>query len=152
MELILESPAMMWLGLLILLLVIEIVTLQLTTIWFAGGALAAFAAAVLGADTTVQWAVFLILSFSLLVLTRPAAMKYMSKGHVRTNADSLIGKTAVVSKEINNLAQTGEVMIADVSWTARTKEDGCVVPGGGKVKICAIEGVKLIVEEVKEEK
>ena len=78
MELILESPAMMWLGLLILLLVIEIVTLQLTTIWFAGGALAAFAAAVLGADTTVQWAVFLILSFALLVLTRPAAMKYMS--------------------------------------------------------------------------
>ena len=52
MELILESPAMMWLGLLILLLVIEIVTLQLTTIWFAGGALAAFVAAVLGADTT----------------------------------------------------------------------------------------------------
>ena len=151
MELILENPALLWLGLLILLLVIEVATLQLTTIWFAGGALAAFIAAELGANSTVQWAVFLVLSFALLVLTRPAAMRYLSKGHVKTNADSLIGKTAVVSKEINNLAQTGEVMIADVSWTARTREDGVTVPDGGKVKICAIEGVKLIVEEIKEE-
>ena len=123
MELILENPALLWLGLLILLLVIEVATLQLTTIWFAGGALAAFIAAELGANSTVQWAVFLVLSFALLVLTRPAAMRYLSKGHVKTNADSLIGKTAVVSKEINNLAQTGEVMIADVSWTARTREE-----------------------------
>ena len=152
MELLIGNRAMLWLGLLILLLVIEIATLQLTTIWFAGGALAAFIATELGANATVQWAVFLILSFALLILTRPVAMRYLNKGHVKTNADSLVGRTAVVSKEINNLAQTGEVMISDVSWTARTRESGCVIPVGGRVKICAIEGVKLLVEGVKEAK
>ena len=75
MELLIGNRAMLWLGLLILLLVIEIATLQLTTIWFAGGALAAFIATELGANATVQWAVFLILSFALLILPRPVAMR-----------------------------------------------------------------------------
>lgn len=66
-------------------------------------------------------------------------------------ADSLIGRTAVATKEINNLAQTGEVDIADISWTARSGDDLKIIPAGSKVKICAIEGVKLIVEEIKEE-
>ena len=69
----------------------------------------------------------------------------------KTNADSLIGRTAVATKEINNLAQTGEVDIADISWTARSGDDLKIIPAGSKVKICAIEGVKLIVEEIKEE-
>ena len=65
--------------------------------------------------------------------------------------DSLIGRLAVVTAEINNLGQSGEVILSDVSWTARSKEDGRVIPVGSKVRICAIEGVKLIVEEIKEE-
>lgn len=145
------SPAVLWLVLVIVLLIIEIATLGLTTIWFAGGALAAFVAAVLGAGTMVQWGVFLILSFVLLILTRPAAVRYINRGHVKTNAESLVGRMAVVTGKIDNLAQTGEVIISDVSWTARSLDDNCVIPEGRKVRICAIEGVKLMVEEVKEE-
>lgn len=145
------NPAIIWLGLVILLLAIEIPTLGLTTIWFAGGALAAFISTFFGASVPTQRTIFIVLSLALLIITRPMAVKYMKRGHVRTNADSLIGKMAIVTKEINNLAQSGEVMIADVSWTARSREDAFVVPEGRKVKICAIEGVKLIVEEVKEE-
>ena len=141
-----------WLALVAVLLVIEAVTVGLTTVWFAGGALVAAIAAWMGAGQAVQWILFLAVSLVLLIFTRPLAVRYMNRDISRTNVNSLIGKKAVVIQEINNLAQTGEVMIADVSWTARTKEDGCVVPEGGKVKICAIEGVKLIVEEVKEEK
>ncbi|MBS6396932.1 MAG: NfeD family protein [Clostridiales bacterium] len=146
------NPAIIWLGLIIILLIIEIATMGLTTIWFAGGALAAFISTFFGASPTTQRTIFLVLSLALLIITRPAALRYMKKGITKTNADSLEGKTAVVTGEINNLAQTGEVMLADVSWTARSKDDACVIPAGSKVRICTIEGVKLIVEEIKEEK
>lgn len=146
------NSAIIWLGLMIILLIIEIQTLGLTTIWFAGGALAAFISTFFGASASVQRLIFCVLSVALLVITRPIAVRYMKKDHEKTNAESLIGKVAIAAKEINNLAQSGEVIIADVSWTARSKDDLCIIPEGSKVRICAIEGVKLLVEEVKEEK
>lgn len=147
----LMNPAIVWLGLVILLLAIEIATMGLTTIWFAGGAMAAFISTFFGASAAAQRTIFLVLSLALLIITRPIAVKYMKRDRTKTNADSLIGRTAIVTGEINNLAQCGEVMIADISWTARSSDDLCVIPAGSKVKICAIEGVKLIVEEMKEE-
>lgn len=143
----LSNPAIIWLGLVILLLAIEIATMGLTTIWFAGGAMAAFLSIFFGADAAMQRTIFIVLSLVLLVCTRPFAVKYMKGNKAKTNADSLIGRIAVVTKEIDNLAQSGEVMIADISWTARSRDDTCRIPSGSKVRIHAIEGVKLIVEE-----
>ena len=145
------DPAILWLGLVIILLIIEIATMGLTTIWFAGGAMAAFFSTFFGATPATQRTIFLVLSLALLVVTRPAAVKYMRGSRVKTNAESLIGRLAVVTAEINNLAQSGEVIISDVSWTARSMMDSNVIPVGSKVKICAIEGVKLIVEKAEEE-
>ncbi len=145
------DPAIFWLGLVILLLIIEIATMGLTTIWFAGGAMVAFISTFFGADAAMQRTIFLVLSMALLIVTRPAAVRYMRSGHEKTNAESLIGRTAVVTADIDNLAQSGEVIISDVSWTARSREESCVIPAGSKVRICAIEGVKLIVEEMKSE-
>ena len=136
------NSAVIWLVLVIVLLAIEIATMGLTTVWFAGGAAAAFISTFFGASMGVQTGIFLVLSLILLLVTRPAAMRFMKKGQVKTNADSLIGRIAVATKEINNLAQTGEVDIVD---------NLKIIPAGSKVKICAIEGVKLIVEEIKEE-
>jgi len=145
------DPAILWLGLVIILLIIEIATMGLTTIWFAGGAMAAFFSTFFGATPATQRTIFLVLSLALLVVTRPAAVKYMRGSRVKTNAESLIGRLAVVTAEINNLAQSGEVIISDVSWTARSRMDSNVIPVGSKVKICAIGGVKLIVEKAEEE-
>lgn len=146
------NPAIVWLVLIVILLIIEIATMGLTTIWFAGGALAAFISTFFGAGAAVQRTVFLALSLVLLICTRPVAVKWLNQNRTKTNADSLIGKLAIVTGEINNLAQRGQVMLADISWTARAKDDSCVIAQGSKVRICAIEGVKLIVEEIKEEK
>ena len=145
------DPAILWLGLVIILLIIEIATMGLTTIWFAGGAMAAFFSTFFGATPATQRTIFLVLSLALLVVTRPAAVKYMRGSRLKTNAESLIGRLAVVTAEINNLAQSGEVIISDVSWTARSRMDSNVIPVGSKLKICAIEGVKLIVEKAEEE-
>ena len=140
----LENPAIIWLILVILLLVIEIATMGLTTIWFAGGAVAAFISTFYGASPTAQR--------TILIITRPIAVKYMKKGQPKTNVDSMVGRIAVVTSRIDNLAQSGEVVISDISWTARSKEASCIIPAGSKVRICAIEGVKLIVEELKEDR
>lgn len=122
------DPAILWLGLVIILLIIEIATMGLTTIWFAGGAMAAFFSTFFGATPATQRTIFLVLSLALLVVTRPAAVKYMRGSRVKTNAESLIGRLAVVTAEINNLAQIGEVIISDVSWTARSRMDSNVIP------------------------
>lgn len=68
--------AMYWLILLIVLVVIEIITLGLTTIWFAGGALAAFVLAMLDVPPVIQWAVFCVVSLVLLFGTRPWALRF----------------------------------------------------------------------------
>ena len=100
---------MMWLAIMIVLIGIEIVTVGLTTIWFAGGATAAFLSTFFGAGPVIQWMLFLVLSLAFLLLTRPMAVRYMKNNQVSTNADSLVGKTVVVSEKIDNLAQSGKV-------------------------------------------
>ena len=103
--------AMFWLGLLVVLLVIEIITLGLTTIWFAGGALVAFVASALGANMIVQIVLFLGVSFIMLYFTRPVAVKYLNNRTTKTNVEGLAGTTARVTGEINNLKGEGQAVV-----------------------------------------
>ena len=83
----------------------------------------------------------------LLIFTRPVAMRYFNKETIQTNANSLIGKKAVVIQEIDNLAQTGQVRINDIEWTARSVDDGVKIEKDTIVEIREIQGVKLIVRK-----
>ena len=140
--------AIYWLIVFIVLLVLEIATLGLTTIWFAGGALAAFILSMLGVSATAQWVVFCAVSFVLLFATRPWAVRYFNdQKKEKTNIDSLIGKTAVVTAPICNLEGRGEVFVNGLTWTARTRNEAAVMEEGTHVVILAVEGVKLIVEK-----
>lgn len=144
--------AIYWLILFIVLLVVEIITLGLTTIWFAGGALAAFALSLLEVSDVIQWAVFCVVSLILLFGTRPWAVRYFNnQKKEKTNVDSLLGKTAVVTSEIRNLEGKGEVFVNGLNWTARTEEDSVVIEEGAHVTVTAVQGVKLIVEVEKED-
>ena len=134
-----------WLGILAVLLVIEGLTTALTTIWFAGGALAAAIASGIGVGIVPQLLLFFGVSLVLLIFTRPVAMKLMNKNTEKTNVDSLLGKTAVVIQKIDNLAQTGQVRINDIEWMARTS-DTKTIPVDSVVTIKAVHGVRLIVE------
>ena len=135
-----------WLIVLVVMTVIEIITLGLTTVWFAGGALAAFIASLLGANIVVQVILFVVVSVLLLALTRPLAVEYLNKDRIRTNADSLIGKTAVVKQEIDNLNAQGQVSVDGQEWTARSVEEQ-VIPKNVQVEIVEINGVKLMVRQ-----
>ena len=136
--------AILWLAAVVVLLVIEIATLGLTTIWFAGGALIAGIAAVTGAGSIVQFVIFLIVS---LILTRPVAVKYLNVNRTRTNAESLIGKEAVVTQTVENLKNQGQVIVGGIEWTARTGDNETVIEKDTVVEIERIEGVKLIVKK-----
>lgn len=141
---------LIWLGIVALFLVIEAATVGLTTIWFAGGALIAAIAAWVGAGEAVQWILFIAVSLVLLIFTRPVAVRYMNKNVEKTNVERLMGQKAVVIQEIDNLNQTGLVRVGDVEWMARTKSDDVQIPEKAVVVIKEVQGVKLIVEEVKE--
>ena len=136
-----------WLVLLIVLIVVEIATLGLTTIWFAGGALIGLICALLNFNVIIQVSVFCIVSGVLLFITRPIAVKYFNKTRERTNADSLIGRTAVVTEDIDNTYGTGEAVVAGMIWTARASVENHKILKGDTVEILNISGAKLIVRK-----
>lgn len=142
-----NMQAVVWLVLLVLLLIIEALTLGLTTIWFAGGALVSFIMATAGIEVLVQIIAFCVVSVLLLIITRPAAVRWVNKDRVKTNAESLIGSTAVITEAIDNLAGKGQVQVRGQYWTARAANDDHRIEAGTTVKIKQISGVKLIVEE-----
>ncbi len=140
-----------WLLMAAIFIVVELVTLGLTTIWFAGGAFVAAIAGACGANLMIQVILFLVVSILLLVLTRPLAVKHLDSKIEKTNSEALVGQTAVVLQEIHNLNGTGQAKINGMEWTARAKNEDEVIPVGATVKVVEISGVKLIVEVEKED-
>lgn len=136
-----------WLIVFVVCIIAEIISMGLTTIWFAGGALVAAVGAAVGAPLWLQIALFAVVSLVLLYFTRPIAVKYFNKDRVKTNAESLVGKQAIVIGEIDNLQGIGQVTVGGQEWTARTTKEGVTLPVGSVVVIRAISGVKLMVEE-----
>lgn len=147
----LENTHLVWLGLFILLIVIELFTVGLTTIWFAGGALAAMLADILGADILAQVLIFLAVSCVLLFFTRPWAMKHLNRKRVRTNYESEIGKIIKLTEKVDNLNQTGKSIVDGQEWTVRSRDDREILEEGSLAKVIAVSGVKLIVEKYEEE-
>lgn len=140
--------AIIWLILFVILVIFEIVTMGLTTIWFAAGALVAFIASLLHATWWVQFVLFIIVSFVMLIFTRPFAVKYVNRHTTKTNVDSIIGMTGRVIAQIDNEQASGYVTINGAEWAARSA-DGTIIPVDTIVKVKSIEGVKVIVEQQK---
>lgn len=144
---IIVNPTVLWLVVFVACIVIEIISMGLTTIWFAGGALVAAVAAALSAPVWLQIVLFFGASLMLLYFTRPIAVKYFNKDRVKTNAEGLVGQQAIVISEINNIQGIGRVLVNGQEWSARNIDDSVQLPVGSVVIVRAISGVKLMVEE-----
>ena len=142
---------MVWLAAMIGLIVIEIITVGLTTIWFAIGAMAAVLVSVAGGGTILQTVVFLATSFILLIFTRPLAVKYISKSRVKTNYEGVIGKVVRITKDVDNVHETGCAVVNGQEWTVRCVDSEKKIMAGQLAKVVDIKGVKLMVEEYKED-
>jgi len=133
-----------WLGIIIVLIIIEAATVNLTTIWLAGGAFLAFIFALFKLPLYAQLAAFLVVSIVLLIFTRPIVVKYFKVGIQKTNTDSLIGKTGLVVMDILE-HKPGQVKVKGQVWTA-VSESGEAIKENTEVAVVAIEGVKLVVK------
>ena len=127
----------LWLVVLIVSIGVEVATLGLTSIWFAGGAAVAVIVAAFHGPVWLQ---------ILLFFTRPIAVRYFNRDRVRTNVESMIGRQAIVTSEIDNLQGIGQVTVGGQEWSARTEADGMNLQPGTVVDIVAVSGVKLIVK------
>lgn len=134
-----------WLIAFVVFVGIEILTMALTTIWFAGGAIAGFLLSLFGLPVEAQLASFVVVSFLLLFLTRPFAVRCINNSTVKTNVESLVGKQARVTDRIDNDQGTGAAVVNGQEWTARALEDHQIYEPGTMVTIQEIRGVKLIV-------
>ncbi len=141
-----------WLIVFVLLVGIEMVTLALTTVWFAGGAVAGFILSLFGLPVEIQLGAFLAVSLVLLILTRPFAARYVNRGTVKTNVDSLVGRAARVVTQVDNSLGTGAAVVGGQEWTARSFEEDVVLEPGTMVTIREIRGVKLIVSKMDHDK
>jgi len=139
-----------WLTAMIALLIVEAMVPGLVSIWFALGALAAMISSMLSAPLWLQVGWFFLVSIVSLALTRPLARKYVNGRAVHTNADMAIGQDCVVTEEIDNVRGTGAVSVGGKIWTARMADPDGRAGKGAVLRAVRIEGVKLIVEEKRE--
>ena len=146
-----EYMCYIWIAMFVILLIVEGLTMGLTTIWFAGGALVAFILSLFGVNVFVQIAVFLVVSVVLLFGTRPWAKKYLSGRKYGTNYDGVIGKVAKVVEKVDNYNATGLVSVNGTEWTARAEDANDIYEPGTLVKVKNISGVKLIITKYIEE-
>lgn len=136
-----------WFLIMVALFVIEGITVQLVSVWFALGAAVAAVAAALGFDFTVQLALFAGVSALVMLCVRPLVKNKMKVQKVSTNADLVIGMVAEVIEPVNGTNFGGRVKVNGTMWSA-VNEEGLIIPAGEKVLVKEISGVKLIVEPI----
>ena len=134
-----------WIVIFAVLCIIEASTTNLVTIWFAIGSLITLIPAALGATLYTQIVLFVLSSTVLLALTRPLVKKKLSANIEKTNADRVIGKTAIVNESITAGKFAGTVTVQGKIWSA-VSSDGSSIEEGEEVTVEAIEGVKLVVK------
>ncbi len=140
-----------WLIVFVIFAALELVSLGLTCIWFAVGALAACVTSLFTGNWIIQAIVFIVVTVVVLIFLRPIAMKYINNKAEKTNVESMEGKIGKVISEIDNINAKGMVQIDGMDWTARSRENE-VIREGALVEVISVEGVKVIVKEVKNSK
>ena len=139
-----NAYAYIWLAVMILFGIVEAATVSLVSLWFVGGALAAFLSAIFGAPMWLQVTLFVVVSGILLACLRPFVKKFAQPEKEPTNFDRIVGRTAPVTEAVDNLSGLGAVKIDGKEWSARS-ESGEAIEVGAIVTIVKVEGVKAIV-------
>ena len=141
---------LIWVGVMVLFGVLEAVTVGLTSIWFVVGGIGGLIVSMLNGPIWLQLVVFFLVSIGCMIAARPLVVKYINKAAVATNADRVLGAKARVTEAIDNAVPVGAVYVDGKTWSARS-ESGENIPVGTMVRVKRMEGVRLFVEEWKEE-
>ncbi|MDQ5984030.1 MAG: hypothetical protein RUMPE_01061 [Eubacteriales bacterium SKADARSKE-1] len=142
-----NNMSLIWLGIIIVLSLVELVTAQLVSIWFVIAGIITLIVSLFCESVLIQVIIFAVVTLILLALMKPILKKVMNFKKEDTNLGRNIGKRALVTAEINNDIGTGQVNVSGIIWTARSV-DGAIIPKGTSVIVERIEGVKLIVRNI----
>ncbi len=139
-----EVMVWIWLGFFIAAVIFEFLTVDFVSIWFAIAAIPSFILAILEQSPFIQIIVFVVIATVLLLFTRPAMMKYIKTNEIKTNVDSVVGTTGVVTKDITP-DSIGRIKIRGADWSAIAKE---TIRVDERVRVLDVEGVKVVVEKI----
>ncbi len=149
MEVIYQNLTIFWIVMTVIFLIIEALTVSLVTIWFAGGAILTVVLSFFVDSFTIQVVFWIISSTLLLIFTKPMLSKNIDKQKIKTNVDSLIGKTGFVTSPAKKF-ETGQAKVMSQVWTIKSSNNE-ELDIGDEIRVVSVEGVKLIVEKTKEE-
>ncbi len=140
-----------WLGVIAVTLIIEIITLDLVSIWFSiGGIIPFILSAIGGIAIEIQIAVFVVVSALLIIFIRKYAQRLLFKNmNLKTNVDALIGKRCKLIDPVE-LEKNGSAKINGIVWSVST-EDSTEIKSGALVEVIEVSGNKLIVKEIQSE-
>lgn len=142
--------AIFWLGLMLVFLIVEAVcAIHLVSIWFAAGSLVAMVVSLVGGEIWLQITVFLAVSCVILALMWPFVRKFLNPGLKKTNIDSVIGSTGLVTVTVDNVSAQGQVKLSGMEWSARSTTGAKIEPGT-VIRVDRIEGVKVYVTPAEE--
>ena len=134
-----------WIAVLIAAVAVEAMTNDFVAIWFFPAAIVSMVLSLFDVAPWLQLLLFLLIGLVLVVATRPLCRKFLTAKGEKTNVDALVGKVCIVTEEICNIEERGEVKLGGLCWSARAA-DGRVIAVGEQVTVKEIQGVKLIVE------
>ncbi len=141
MEYLAENPWLVWIGVSVIFLIIEMLTTALVSIWFVPAAIITCIASLFIESIIWQIAIFVILSAAFMVVCRKIYNKHIKKpvDEVDQN-EKLLGKTGKVTE--NTDAVSGRILVGDVYWRA-VSEDGSTIAKGETIKIIGVDGTTL---------
>lgn len=142
-----KDMAMFWMIAMWIFIIVEVVSPNLVSLWFALGSILALIAANYKLGFQWQMVIFLIVSIILLSLLRPIYIKYIKVRNIKTNVNALIGEEGFVTADINNIESKGLVRVKGQIWSARSQDEE-IISSGTKIQVLKIEGVKLIVKTI----
>ena len=140
------SMQIVWLIAAIVFGALELITTSIFSIWFVFGAVVAMITALFNAPVLFQIIVFIVVSAVSLLFTRPLATKYLNSKTIKTNVDSLVGRTLIAKTEIDNLKMSGKADLDGTTWIV-VSDDGSVIAAGEEIEVVKVEGAKLIVKK-----
>lgn len=141
-----EPHILVWLIGIIAFIILEAVTYQIVSIWFALGAAGGLIGALLGASFNIQMLIFIVVSVIFLICLRPVSKNILKHKKEQTNVDSLLGKEVLVTKAVDNMTGSGEGKVNGVVWSLRSA-DNTAIAENEIVVVEKVEGVKLIVKK-----
>ena len=138
-----------WLIIAILFFILEMMGPGFLLFWVGVGALIAMIVSIFVDSIAIQIGVFTISSIALLFCTRPLAKKLTKHDTTVTNANSIIGKKGIVTKEIDSIKGIGQIKVDGEIWSAKSSTNE-IIPEKTEIKIIDINGVKAVVEKSNE--